>query len=240
MSDGKGDTRCGTETAREPYRREDLRYASDMTDEERALILLHPPGKKALGRPRVVPLRGVFDALRFSEALSRAALLLCLARQRAMGKVDFLLVQQARERGGSKARRQGCQSAKTTESGGPRGYDAGRRSTGASATSLPIPAVIWLAHRCTQPTSRIETALASIRYLFPWLRQVFGLREGRRLPMVPTRGQQAGDSACRARRAVDAGQAIRPGPRFLSIAQAMGRRAELRLVWPQSPADEGL
>jgi transposase len=51
-----------------------------------------------------------------------------------------------------------------------------RRSTGASAISLPTPAVIWLARRCTQPTSRIETApdlLASIRYLFPWLRHVF-------------------------------------------------------------------
>ena len=52
-----------TETSREQYRREDLRYASDMTDAERALILPHPPGKKALGRPRVVPLRGVIDAL---------------------------------------------------------------------------------------------------------------------------------------------------------------------------------
>jgi hypothetical protein len=38
-----------TETAREQYRREDLLYASDMTDAERALILPHPPGKKALG-----------------------------------------------------------------------------------------------------------------------------------------------------------------------------------------------
>ena len=47
-----------------------------------------------------------------------------------MGKVNFLLVQQARERGGSKARRQGCQSAKTTESGGPRGYDARKKING--------------------------------------------------------------------------------------------------------------
>ena len=85
MSDSKGDTRCGTETAREPYRREDLRCASDMTDAERALILPHPPGKKALGRPRVIPLRGAIDGLlyilsvasaaaRFSEALDLAAL----------------------------------------------------------------------------------------------------------------------------------------------------------------------
>jgi transposase len=50
-----------TETAREQYRREDLRYASDMT--EWALISPHLPGQKALGRPRIVPLRGVVDAL---------------------------------------------------------------------------------------------------------------------------------------------------------------------------------
>ena len=132
----------------------------------------------------------------------------------------------------------GVSVGQTTESGGPRGYDAGRRSTGASATSLPIPAVIWLAHRCTQPTSRIETALASIRYLLPWRRQVSGLREGRLLPMVPTRATSWRQRLPGA--AVDAGQAIRTGPRFLSIAQAMGRRADLRLVWTQSPADEGL
>ena len=52
-----------TEIAREQYRREDLRYASDMTDAEWALISPHLPGQKALGRPRIVPLRGVVDAL---------------------------------------------------------------------------------------------------------------------------------------------------------------------------------
>jgi transposase len=52
-----------SETGREQYRREDLRYASDMTDAEWALIPRHLPGEKALGRPRIVPLRGVVDAL---------------------------------------------------------------------------------------------------------------------------------------------------------------------------------
>jgi hypothetical protein len=51
-------------------------------------------------------------------------------RPKGLEKVNFLLVQQARERGGSKARRQGCQSAKTTESGGPRGYDARKKING--------------------------------------------------------------------------------------------------------------
>ena len=100
-----------TETSREQYRREDLRYASDMTDAERALILPHPPGKKALGRPRVVPLRGVIDALLYffgrrvrgvcRRAIFRSArpcrVTFMPAGQRAMGKVNFLLVQRARE-----------------------------------------------------------------------------------------------------------------------------------------------
>src|SRR6266567_5112797 len=52
-----------TETARKQYRREDLRYASDMTDAEWALIEPHLPASKALGRPRIVALRGVVEAL---------------------------------------------------------------------------------------------------------------------------------------------------------------------------------
>jgi hypothetical protein len=93
-----------TETAREQYRREDLRYASDMTDGEWALIEPHMPAQKALGRPRIVRLRGVVDALlyilrtacpwrlftaRFSETVDGAALLLRVAGGRAMGKGQF-------------------------------------------------------------------------------------------------------------------------------------------------------
>src|SRR5712691_3653579 len=52
-----------TETTRRQYRREDLRYASDMTDAEWALIEPHMPRQKPLGRPRIVPLRGIVDAL---------------------------------------------------------------------------------------------------------------------------------------------------------------------------------
>jgi hypothetical protein len=64
-----------TETAREQYRREDLRYASDMTDAEWALIEPPMPEQKALGRPP----EGLWE------------------------KVNFLLVQQARERDGRDA-----------------------------------------------------------------------------------------------------------------------------------------
>src|SRR5215472_3942729 len=45
------------------YQREDLRYASDMTDAEWALIEPHLPAAKRLGRPRSVPLRAIVEAL---------------------------------------------------------------------------------------------------------------------------------------------------------------------------------
>ena len=52
-----------TEITRWQYRREGLRYASDLTDAEWALIepSLPPPGK--IGRPRKVDLRRVVEAI---------------------------------------------------------------------------------------------------------------------------------------------------------------------------------
>ena len=52
-----------TETTRQQYRRYDLRYASDMSDVEWALIAPHLPAAKRLGRPRRVALRAVVEAL---------------------------------------------------------------------------------------------------------------------------------------------------------------------------------
>ena len=102
-----------TETAREQYRREDLRYASDMTDAEWALISPHLPGEKSLGRPRIVPLRGVVDALLYilrtacpwrllpRDFPKRSTVQRYFYAWQAEGlweKVNFLLVQHARER----------------------------------------------------------------------------------------------------------------------------------------------
>ena len=93
-----------TETTRAQYRREDLRYASDMTDTEWALIEPHMPAPKGLGRPRIVPLRGVVDALLyilrtacpwrllprdFPKPLDRAALFLHVAEGRSVGAGQF-------------------------------------------------------------------------------------------------------------------------------------------------------
>ncbi len=55
------------------------------------------------------------------------------------------------------------QSVKTTEAGGPRGYDAGNKIKG------PTPAASWLPPSFTRPTSRIAMAhrCCSARYAVP-------------------------------------------------------------------------
>src|SRR5260370_34075914 len=54
-----------TEISRAQYRRSGLRYASDMTDAEWALIVRRMPPRRHLGRPREVDLRKVVQAILF-------------------------------------------------------------------------------------------------------------------------------------------------------------------------------
>jgi transposase len=51
-----------TEIIRAEYQRNGLRYASDMTDAEWALIARRLPRRRRLGRPREVDLRKVLQA----------------------------------------------------------------------------------------------------------------------------------------------------------------------------------
>jgi transposase len=52
-----------TEFTRRQYERGCVRYASDLTDAEWALIEGHMPPRKKTGRPRTTSLRDVFDAI---------------------------------------------------------------------------------------------------------------------------------------------------------------------------------
>src|SRR5258706_16048088 len=52
-----------TETTRPQYERKGLRYSSDVTDAEWALVLPRLPQRKSLGRPAKTELRSVVNAL---------------------------------------------------------------------------------------------------------------------------------------------------------------------------------
>lgn len=69
------------------------------------------------------------------------------------------------------------QSVKTTESGGPRGYDAGKKIKGrkrhivTDTQGLLVGAIVHAAD--VQDRDGAPDVLCSIRYRFPWLRHIF-------------------------------------------------------------------
>ena len=167
-----------TEITRLHYRREGLRYASDATDAEWLLIEPFMPAANSIGRPRKTNVREVVNALfyiastgcqwrqlpkEFPPYSTVQGYFYPWSRDGTWLTINHALVLLARENEGREASPTAgvidSQSVKTTESGGPCGYDAGRRSRDARGTSLPIRLDISLVCRCILLTSKIGTAL---------------------------------------------------------------------------------